>query len=44
MSVFEHYSLPAFDNWTDAPYFEAGAKSKAIRRPVPVNAVLAVKA
>jgi type I restriction enzyme S subunit len=41
-TVFEHYSLPAFDNG-QAPVFEVGGKIKSNKTPVPVNAVLLSK-
>lgn len=40
--VFEHYSLPAFDNG-QAPVFELGAEIKSNKTLVPENAVLLSK-
>lgn len=41
-AVFEHYSLPAFDNG-QAPVFEVGSEIKSNKTPVPANAVLLSK-
>ncbi len=40
--LFEHYSLPAFDNG-QAPIFEAGGEIKSNKTAVPPNAVLLSK-
>lgn len=41
-TLFEHYSLPAFDN-AQAPVMEAGSEIKSNKTPLPLEAVLLSK-